>query len=637
MGVPIGGGVGIVTTKDNSGGALSPAGYFSDILDTALQQAWSTYHPQLEQQLTQLLCRPDLFAEGFTLYDTHVSISSDLSYTIDRTDTDDVVISVTTGTNTIRTHSTQPTAAGKWADPAVVITFALSVSYVLDIPPLTAPLSTTGFSHARILAPDVEPDNLIADFAFLLNDIFEWFSGTDAIGEVEKLVAAMDFASILNEALAPLNAKLTELADAGYWFLDLLVDQLDGRSGTLHAQSFPGFAGAPADQLGIVLKVWGFDRSGVIEGELHWPAALGAPGLPLSAQLADLSRATSVILNTARMTPAAAMPHSTVAPGPATPDAATPGPAMPHVNAPHASPAPAATPHEPTPHEAVTLTAEMTPAQQEAVPRVTAGVRTLAGSDAIGTAIAALPVDERLRAATELRRGTASRFFSTLGTSMATRLLDEIAHGRSDFVVEVTTPMPADGGLFRPERVVGRMSGLWAADDDTTRRRRYRVVDVATDVPLTVTARLAEGQVWHGSVDEVFAEPDGWEGTVTVHKMPEKRTKRLIDELPNLRLNATVHRAVTDALRGQKTALNPQPLPPKSIQLQRALQFARRDATTGPLGTVDATATHVDARRLDAVRDQISHLVRKRSDPSGDGIVEGIDFEVTEYHRPVIH
>ncbi|QAY60360.1 hypothetical protein ET475_10425 [Microbacterium protaetiae] len=597
MGVPIGGGIGIVTTQDNTGGTLSPAGYFGDILDTALQKAWSTYHPKLEEQLTQLLRTPDLFAKGFSLYDTHVSISSDLAYTIDRTDTDDVVISVTTGTNRIETHSTQPTAAGKWADPAVVITFALSVSYVLDIPPLTAPVSTTGFSHARILAPDVEPDNLIADFAFLLNDIFEWFSGTDAIAEVEKLVAAMDFASILNDALAPLNAKLTELADQGYWFLDVLVDQLDGHSGSLHAQSFTGFSGAPADQLGIVLKVWGFDRSGVIEGEVHWPAALGAPGLPISAQLVDLSRATSMVLNSA------------------------------HVAAPPAATAPAA----------VTLTADMTPAQQAAVPRLTAGVRSPADEGAVGKAMAALSTDERLHAVAELRRGAASRFFSTLGTAVATRLIDEIAHGRSDFVVEVTTPVSPGPGMFAVDRVVGRMSGLWAADDETTMRRRYRVVDVATDVPLTVRARLADGQEWHGSVAQVAAEPDGWQGSVTVHRMPEKSKKRLIDELPNLRLNASAQRAVAGALRGQESALNPQPLPPKSVQLSRLLQFAKPDAAASPAAKVTVSAPHVDTRRLDAVRDQISHLVRKRQNPSGDGVVENIDFVLAEYHPPVIH
>ncbi|MEQ6899125.1 hypothetical protein [Microbacterium sp. KR10-403] len=612
MTVPIGGGVGIATTD---GGRMTPVDYFGDALQAGLEEAWNHFHPELEEQLRQLLTTPDLIASGFTLYDTRVSIAKDLSYAIDRDDTDDVVITVTTGQNRIETHTTQPTVLGKWADPAISVTFGLSFTYVLDIPSITGPLSASRFSHVRVLAPVVKPENVIADFAFLLNDVLRFMSGVDLIAVAERTVAGFDFAGVANRALVPLNTELGRLADEGYWFMDVLVDALDGTSGTLHAQSFPGFSGAPADQLGVVLTVRALDRSGVIEGEVHWPAEIGAPALPLAQRLGDLSQLTSAALSGAL---------GQVAPAPAATGPAT------HV----------------TPEG-------LSPAEQAAVPRLTSAVQAPVPADPIQKGLLGLDAQDRITAAAELRRGSASRFFAVLGTSLAAAQIDQIARGRSDFVIEVTTELrekadsPEERVLFGETRVVGRMSGLWAADDEKTMRRRFRLVDVATDVPLTVTVRVAKGYSWHGPTEYVSPAKDGWDGEVTVHRMQEKNAHRVLGDLSDLRTHGALSAPVgigvaIGAVDGQESALNPQPLPPKALNPQplppKASPFVPRLGKKKAHGglTVDIGAAAkldvppVVSERVGGVRDDVVRLV-KRDDPSGEGVVRGIDFVMTPY------
>ncbi len=614
MGLPIGGGIGLATSSD---GKVTPVDFFGGVLDLALGQAWSDYRPQLEAELVAFLGTGDLIARGFTLYDVGVSIARDLSYSIDRDGNGDVVVSVTTGTNTIRAHSTQPTAAGRWADPALSISFGLSFSYVLDIPPMTGPLSATGLSHARVLSPHIRPENLIADIAFFLNDVFAWISGTDWIDKVEKLVAAADFVSVVNQALGPLNAELSRLAEEGYWYLDVVVDQLDGHSGTLHAQSFPGFASAPADRLGMLLTAHGYERTGIIEGEVHWPATLGSPGMPIAQQLADLSHLSSTVLA------GASLPSVAVVPAAAT----------------------------------ASLSADMTPLAQAAVPRVATEVGSPVGTGLFDRALLRLAPTERPAAVDELRQAKASRIVSLLGTEQTRRLLSQFAGRVSDLAIEVTTPVSSGPGMFPTDRPVGRLGALWATDDDTTCRRRYRLVEVAIDAPLTVRVSLAKGQVWRGAADEVSAEPDGWDGTITVHKQAPK--DRFVLQTPLL--SGAVKDAVRPVSRGDAdaVALNPQPLPPKEVGgLRRVL--ADRNLVVGGAGGVGgaAAASAVEgvagaavgavsavaaveaptgevASHLRVDPDLIARVV-KRSNPTGKGIVTGIDFTLQEYHPTVI-
>lgn len=213
MTLPINGGIGLATTTD--GQDMRPKDFFSDILSASAESAWATARPGVEHQLTDLLQQADLVSRGFTLYDVLVRLSSDLSLAVDRTDQGDLLVTVTTGGNYVEATSTQPTAAGEWADPRVSVSFGLTFSYVLDVPPVTAPLLATGFRDVRVLDPVADSHNLIADIGFFLNDLVDFFGGPHLIQAVQSMVAAMDFAPLINQALAPLNAELTDLAAKG--------------------------------------------------------------------------------------------------------------------------------------------------------------------------------------------------------------------------------------------------------------------------------------------------------------------------------------------------------------------------------------------------------------------------------------
>lgn len=600
MTLPISGGIGLATTTD--GGFPQPAGFFDDVLRSSADAAWAQRRPELEQQLKDFLGQGDLVHPGFTLYDITLHISPDLSYSIERTAPGDLVVTVTTGGNYVEATSTQPTAAGDWADPRVSVAFGLTFSYVLDIPPVTGAVSATGFSDVRVLDPVADSHNLIADIGFFLNDLISFFGGPNLLQAVEKVVSSMDFAPLINDALAPVNAQLTALAAEGFWFLDVVVDALDGTSGTLHGLSVPG---APADRLEVLLLARAMDRSGIIEGEIHWPASLGRPMRPgLFSDTIDLTRsATAVLVSTVRADAVAKLAESAM------------------VQRPADIPAPA-------------------PASDPSTPAPTLG-------SPLDTALGQLTDADRVQAVSELRQGVASRFVSLVGSSAATLALAEFVNGRSDFTVQATTPVGGTG-LVPDMKQVSHLAGLWAADDATTFRRRFRLVDVATGVPLTITAAVADRLEWHGSTGDVVVVASGWRGTVTVAKSEPVDHGRLVDELRTAKVSRGAISGLFGRTHGEEVELNPQPLPPVEVQSRvSSVISATQDRTTVSDLTAARAQTSVSAIRhggmfsdhIDQSADighhiDVSQLVVE--DPTGEGVVTAIDFTVQPFVAPVV-
>ncbi len=602
MTLPISGGIGIATTKD--GGSPQPAGYFAELLRSSTESAWADARPRLEKQLKDLLGQGDLIHEGFTLYDITLNISPDLSYSIDRTAPGDLMITVTTGGNYVEATSTQPTAAGSWADPRVSVSFGLTFSYVLDIPPVTGAVSATGFSNARVLDPVADSHNLIADIGFFLNDVISFFGGPNLIQSVESVVASMNFAPLINNALAPLNAELDSLAAQGFWFLDVVVDQLDGTSGTLHGLSIPG---APADRLDVLLIARALDRSGIVEGEIRWPKDLGRPMQPgLFSDTIDVTRSTAAVLVSAVRTDATAkLAASPIAERPA--DAPV-----------------------------------MMPAAVSSTPAPTL-------DSPLDAALTQLAAPERAQAVDDLRQGVASRFISLVGDSAARLALAEFANGRSDFTVQATTPV-GGVGLFPDMKAVSHLAGLWAADDETTYRRRFRLADVATGVPLTIAAAVANGLEWHGSTDQVTVVQAGWRGTVTVIQGQPPRHATLPDQVSAKMRRRTLEGGIAFGHQ-EEVELNPQPLPPVEVQSQASaavISATRANPRVFDSTTVDATnrisnagraggliSDHIDVKEQFGHRIDVSDLVVEN--PTGTGVVTGIDFTVQAFVAPVIH
>ncbi len=617
MAFPVGGGIGLASALGDA--APRAETYVPHVLDAAANEAWDEYRPRLVGFLTQRLGRGDLIAHGVSLYDIGIALSPDLSFTVDRAPDGDLLVDVTTMTNTITAHATQPTPLGSWADPAFRFSFGLTFTYRLRVPPLTGPVTASSFESIRVLGADLEPDNFVADVLFVVDAIWAWLSGDDYVRMLEGFLGETDFAPYANRALGPLNDRLTRLAADGYWFLESVVNQLDGGGG-LHGLSLPG---APADTLEVLLTARGFDRSGVVEGEVTWPADYGHPtnsAVVVLGRLRDadvVSSAAAAVLN--RRVAVAQIGIAPVAPaGVAHGDILT--------GADHA-------------RTAVSAPADQSP---------------------LAAALAALPPDATVSAAADLRAAVASRFVGLVGSAEFTRLQTEFLLGTSDLVVTARTHVDK-GAPFGTDLVVSRMAALWRDDDASTGRRHYRLVDVATDVPLTLTCDLADGYRFTGHDGKVTGVAHGWQGFVTVHPPAH------LADLARLRVDALAgHASAVD-----QVALNPQPLPPKEVHdiahapravdvahpLQHAggLDVARQvgdtvahavtRGETAAGAVADALRTRADASGGIAheLTDEALHhhlgqdvVNALRQNPSGSGVVVGIDFVMEPDVPPVV-
>lgn len=632
MVVPVAGGIGLAT---RTGDVLDDAArtYFPDLLRAAAQGAWSSYRLRLQQLLLGELGLGDRIAPGVTLYDLVVEVAEQVDLQVERDDAGDLVLHLVTGGTYIEATSTTPTVLGSYADPRFSFAFGLDLDFRIDLPPTTQPLTATGFTSVRVLSPVIDSHNLIGDLAFLVNDLLRFFAGVDLVRLLQQFIADTDFAPYVNDALAPLNAELTRLAAAGYWFLDAVVDVLDGSGSGLHGLSLPG---APAGRLDLLLTATGFDRSGAVEGVVSWPAALGDP---TSAPPLDLAQAVE------------ALPASRLSAGTA-----------------------AALQADRTSSWTVSAVedAPAAPAVLEARPA------TSAADEALGSALAALDPSERAAAAQDLRSASAERFVTLVGgLERFAALQEEFRRGRSDLVVTVTTAVGGTG-LFADQRQVGRTAQLWADDDAGTHRRRYLVVEVPLDVPLQVTCALAPGHRWRGGPSEVVCRPHGWTGSVTVHPplqlggvlsevLEQQVEVRLADRSRVFGTTAELEQRgiiiVSGRTYGDEVALNPQPLPPRladGIAVPRqvtaatteslvAAATASRGASLG-LRVRDALATGAlvkgaalqdrrwgtDVVQIGEPFSEAAAAALMRNDPSGHGTARGIDFAVSEYVAPVV-
>jgi hypothetical protein len=607
MAFPIDGGVGVA--KQSGDGPLAAVSYFGPLLRQAAEEAWADYRPDLQTFLTTQLGAGNLIADGVTLYDIHIDLAPDIALSAERDENGDLVIHLSTGVNHVGATSTQPTPLGKWADPAFDFYFGLDLTYRLDLPPVTQPIAATGFESITVLSPSLHPGNFVADVLFVLDAIWGWISGTDYVQLLERFIANTDFAPYVNKALQPVNDLLTQLAADGFWFLDAVVDALDGSSGGLHGLSLPG---APADRTELLLTTRGYDQSGVVQGEVHWPLSLGHATNVTTPSFAVAARAS---VNAAAV---AAMQPAVVA-------AATP--------------------------QAIPAAAVAELAKHDPVDGSTAIRSAPAPTGPIATALVKLPAADAAKAATELRAGVTSRFTALAGATLAASLRQEFMRGASDLSVKITTHI-ADGVSFGTDRPTGSLASLWIADDDTTGRRRYTMRGVATEAPLMVTCALADGYHWTGQTNSVAAEPDGWKGTVTVHKASQ------IDLGKAIRSRVAVHTAVS-AAAADKAALNPQPLPPKAVASTPSNAATKVSLNPQPLppktttishaGTVAAAAktqvagvqttapkTSAAKQVIGETQNVVTHIPTVVNNPTGNGVVTDIDFEIQPYVAPVV-
>lgn len=628
MTLPIGTGIGLA--KATGDGAPVPVDYLAGTFDALVQAAWPSAATTLATQLAQRLGAADLLHQGFTLYDLNIDISPQLSISASREDTGTVLLTCTTGRSRIAASSTQPTVLGEWADPRVSLGFGLSFTFPVRLPTsATGAVEVQALRSLQVLAPDIDSMSLVTDIAFFFDDVVAFFRGVRFVEQLQQLIAGTDFAALvdgrfLQDAIAPVNQKLKELADAGYWFLDTVVDVLDGTGTVLRGLRLDG---APPGVLSLALVARGYDRSGVVEGTISWPRSLGGTQDPTGAHL--VAGVTPYLLPAELTAAALLIEHP--------PDAPTvPAPAL----------------EVPSEHAGSVEVVE------RSAPEVGLDALTLQG-------FAPMSVPAGPTVLSRIAAGSVVELRSVLGDVEVARRLVEFARGADDLVVTVQTPKPGEPGMFAPPMAqAGELTALWADDDEQTCRRHYRVSEVPVDADLNLSVSVAAGKRWHGT--DFFAQPSGWSGTVRVRPAKKDVVTDRISQAVRERWSAR------ESLGGIEASLNPQPLPPQeSVAISDAvrategldLQAARtslegislegiavagasrrrfgkvtegveQDAFGGGVADRLATTGLKTSHDVD-LTPRVSDLL-ERTDPSGDGVVTGIDFELVKYVAPVV-
>ncbi len=565
--IPFGGDLAVIALDAH--GALDPR---SDYLDAVLagptQATWDAVRPQLQRRLRDELGRGDLIARGVTLYDLDVRLGAPVAMTTRRTPAGDIVVTGVTGVHTIIATSTTPTDLGSWADPRFSVDFGLVFEYVVDLPPVTGPVSVSGLRLVRLTGIHPDSQNLVADVALFFVRIADFFTGGALLSRLLGWLEEQDWSGELEDAFGPrldtLNATLERLAAQGHHFIEAMVGdaaELARQLGPAARAARPVLDRLPAGSQQLLLVCRAPDTSGVLEGEISWPQEQGAP--ISAAELAAFRRLTVTYMGNNLQTRAvrrmigAAVPPERVA--------SVQGHRLP-VRLGKADVAPRDL------DEVVAAPSATRMVVQALATRPTFNL--LAGGPP-GASLAT--VDET---ASFVVTDAAEDFRARVGGDHAYEVVaDRFRWGPLQF--DVTCIAEVNGA----RRTAGRLTTMWFDDGDGWCRRRFRVEDVWTDRPLEVTCRLAEGWGWPTRVVEEVTRRN-WDGRVTVHP-PRPIAELVRDGL----LHVTVHQAdgqrrtvavaaleaagvvarsptdrvllVRSGVLGDEVALNPQPLPPE--------------------------------------------------------------------------
>lgn len=529
------------------------------ILTNAVDSAWrDDVRPRLTDVLKAELGKADRFAEGFTLYNIVVNLAAgDPLKTIQRTDSGDVLIHVETGRSTVIATSTQPSFLGSYADPRFSIDFSVSFDLLLDIPPVTGPVGGSKVLNLQLVAPHLDSQNLPADAILAVAELIVSFvTGGDVDNLVESAAAGALGSDQVNGALAPLNEALDGLLTSGHRYLSLLVGDPDSllRQLGAHAGDVAGVVRSlPAGTQSLVLLCREPDQSGVVEGEVSWPDSAGEP----------VDRARFAMI-------------SPIAQGFLT------GAALDLVRA--------RTEGEPVAGRLVAAdraleSTRLTAAADgfAAAPLATQVQQgSLAGSPGVrlwDAAVEEEPPGVADTAALDLADARLS--LRALQPEAYESIMDVFRRGPKQFVLTCLAGDP--GGGSHP---TGHMVAMWHDSSDGWQRRRFRIEDVETGTPLTVTCALDPEWRWvPGEVERV--SPRNWSGTVTVQRAREfaellrdgdlqvsfatgdgsRRTSSIaaLEAAGALTRDPAAGRAlvIESGTPGDEVALNPQPLPPR--------------------------------------------------------------------------
>ncbi|BAU12395.1 hypothetical protein LEP3755_29240 [Leptolyngbya sp. NIES-3755] len=244
-----------------------------DLLASAINTAWNEVGKGVtSQKLKEGLHRE--FKEGMTLYDIDPNMASLSEMRAIDLGNNKIGLKLIFRGNTIRAHSTTPDIAlgigvGKYADPALEVTYDLELKMVMTVPNLGESLRADELA-VKVSNAKVDAKNASGEVIKAIGSLIDFLGGPDFKAEVERNINAtkIDITKTVNRSLAELSSdsfnKITQLIQgaSSHGTTHLYATIADGRlviSTTLY----------PPDAV--------YNGLGTITGAVRWAKDKGYP------------------------------------------------------------------------------------------------------------------------------------------------------------------------------------------------------------------------------------------------------------------------------------------------------------------------------------------------------------------------
>ncbi len=253
------------------------------LLRQVVNSAWQASRASIADQIIAQMGKSDSISKGVTPYDIvcRMGEPGDLSVKPGAyPNGSSLEMQYLVRGNSIEFTTTQPTAAGKWADPRFSCDYDLGLTLSVTFGDPAVPIRVTSVK-AQISNAKLDSHGLIADLVFVGNAVTKMF-GSDYIKRAQNAVNGknFDFTRQLNDGLAPFNALLGQYGAQGYSLVDSALNAANGAlPGGLSPRSLPGMTPNGPQLLMYLSKDGNIPTTGrgQISGAIRWKKTIGEP------------------------------------------------------------------------------------------------------------------------------------------------------------------------------------------------------------------------------------------------------------------------------------------------------------------------------------------------------------------------
>lgn len=174
------------------------------LIGDAIDQGWAKARTQVCDAIKTEAGKPDRLAKGYTLYHLDCSMAQTGSVTVTGLAGNVLTVSYRLPGNMFKGTTTQPTVAGKYADPCFFFTYDVTAATSIHLDTLSLEPFTVAI--ANVSRPD--SCNAAGDIARFAATTYHFFGGPDYLALVQSSLQRTESIST-----APLNAALKSVID----------------------------------------------------------------------------------------------------------------------------------------------------------------------------------------------------------------------------------------------------------------------------------------------------------------------------------------------------------------------------------------------------------------------------------------